>query len=84
MRCHSGLAESGLPGVTDARLDGGTAFDEITRTDIEAARALAAWEWKPDVTLVKVRPCRWQDCGGSVLCFGGEVRCLLCCRPPGD
>jgi hypothetical protein len=64
------------------RSDGGTTFDEITRADIEASRLLAAWEWKPEVTLMKVRPCQWEDCGGSVLSLGGEARCLLCARAP--
>jgi hypothetical protein len=49
------------------RSDGGTTLDEITRADIEASRVLAAGDWKPDVTLVKVRLCLWEDCGGSVL-----------------
>jgi hypothetical protein len=33
---------------------------------------------------VKVRPCRWAECGGSVRSFSGETRCLLCCRVPGE
>ena len=69
-------------GIAMPRSDGGTTLDELTVTDLEAYRVLGSWEWKPEVVLVPVRPCEWQDCGGSVLLWSGEARCLLCCRLP--
>lgn len=59
---------------------------ELDAADLGAIHTAPEWGWigREEVVYVKVRPCRWAECGGSVRSFSGETRCLLCCRVPGE
>ena len=59
-------------------------LDHLTKTDLDAHCLALSWGTPmTTIKLVRVKPCLWLQCGGSVLCWGeGDRRCLLCCRRP--
>jgi len=65
--------------------DNGThALSELDAVDLEALALGRQWGFfgLQETVYFRVRPCQWGACGGSVLSFGGEMYCLLCCRAP--
>ena len=64
------------------RVHAGHTLSELDTVDLEALSLSRQWGWQQEVVYVNVRPCQWEDCGGSVLSLGGEAHCLLCARVP--
>jgi hypothetical protein len=59
------------------------ALSELDTVDLEAIALSHAWGLSNGHTeRVPPSPCDRPDCGGSVLTWDGDRRCLLCCRPP--
>jgi hypothetical protein len=65
------------------RVQAAHSVDELDAIDLEAITLAREWGVEGEILLVPVRPCLWADCGGSVMSFGGDRRCILCYRPPG-
>jgi len=64
--------------------DNGTlALSELDTVDLEAIALSDAWGLSNGHTeRIPPSPCGRPDCGGSVLIWDGERRCILCCRVP--
>jgi len=65
--------------------DNGThALSELDTVDLEALALSHAWGVSNGHTeRVRPSPCERSGCGGSVLIWDGERRCILCARPGG-
>jgi hypothetical protein len=59
------------------------ALAELDSVDLEAISLSHAWGFVGGhTTRIPPSPCPRTDCGGSVLIWDGERRCILCARPP--
>lgn len=57
-------------------------LDDLCTLDLRALYVARAWgAANGHVERVSPVPCPRPDCGGSVMVWGGERRCLLCARP---
>jgi hypothetical protein len=64
--------------------NGRKALSELDSVDLEAIALSDAWGLSNGHTeRVPPSPCTRDDCGGSVLIWDGERRCILCARVPG-
>jgi len=69
--------------TTRPRVHAAHTVGELDAVDLEALELGRGWGMFPqEVVYVKVRPCEWEECGGSVLVWDGSPRCLLCARTP--
>ena len=61
--------------------NGHKAFSELDTVDLEAIALSHAWGISNGHTQrIPPSPCTRTDCGGSVLIWDGERRCILCAR----
>jgi hypothetical protein len=65
--------------------DNGTkALSELDSVDLKAVALSHAWGVSGYAVLrIPPSPCTREECGGSVLIWDGERRCILCARPGG-
>jgi hypothetical protein len=62
--------------------DAAHALSELDSVDLEAIALSHAWGISNGHTQrIPPSPCTREDCGGSVLIWDGERRCILCARP---
>jgi hypothetical protein len=64
--------------------DATRSLSELDSVDLEAIALSHAWGLAGGHTeRIPPSPCPRDDCGGSVLIWDGERRCILCARPGG-
>ena len=64
--------------------NGNHALSELDTVDLEAIAAVRDWGVSNGhAERVPPSPCERSGCGGSVLIWDGERRCILCARPGG-
>jgi hypothetical protein len=65
--------------------DAARSISELDTVDLEAIAISHAWGLSNGHTeRVPPSPCPRDDCGGSVLIWDGERRCILCARSGGQ
>jgi len=72
-----------MPRLVAFGKDAAHALSELDTVDLEAIALSHAWGVTNGHTArIPPSPCVREDCGGSVLIWDGEARCIFCCRPP--